>query len=153
MVLVGRKLERTVARGEQQAEQEKGEEGQSSVTDNNHNSNPKKILEVKDKCVKVRVTMDSGAAGHVMPEAMFPRVKLERKMPPKWFVAAKGEQIKDLGEKKSRSRQTKESRSASHSEVQMLSNPSFRGKRSCELETLLCWMKRIRTSETFGMEQ
>ena len=88
-----------MTRGEQQAEQEKGEEGQSSVTKNNQNSNPKKIVEVKDKCVKVRVTMDSGAAGHVMPEAMFPRVKLERKMTPKWFVAAKGEQIKDLGEK------------------------------------------------------
>ena len=43
--------------------------------------------------------MDSGAAGHVMLEAMFPRVKLERKTTPKKFVAANGEQIKDLGEK------------------------------------------------------
>ena len=32
MVLVGRKSERTVARGYQQAEQGKGEEGQSGVT-------------------------------------------------------------------------------------------------------------------------
>ena len=32
MVLVGGKRERTVTRGDQQAEQEKGEEGQSSVT-------------------------------------------------------------------------------------------------------------------------
>ena len=40
---------------------------------------PKKILVVKDKWVKVRVTMDSRAAGHVMPETMFPHVKLERK--------------------------------------------------------------------------
>ena len=46
---------------------------------NSHNSNPKKVVEVKDKWVKVRVTMDSGAAGHVMPETMFPRVKLEHK--------------------------------------------------------------------------
>ena len=43
--------------------------------------------------------MDTGAAGHVMPETMFPRVKLERRTSPKKFVAANGEQIKDLGEK------------------------------------------------------
>ena len=56
-------------------------------------------MEVKDKWVKVRVTMDSGVAGHVMPETMFPRVKLERKTTPEKFVAANGEQIKDFGEK------------------------------------------------------
>ena len=67
--------------------------------ENSHNSTPKKIVEVKDKWVKVRVTMDSGAAGHVMPETMFPHVKYERKTSPKKFVAANGEQIKDLGEK------------------------------------------------------
>ena len=54
--------------------------------------NPKKIVEVKDKWVKVRVTMDSGAAGHVMLETMFPCVKLERKTSPKKFVAANGTQ-------------------------------------------------------------
>ena len=43
--------------------------------------------------------MDSGAAGHVMPGTIFPRVKLERKTTPKKFVAANGEQIKDLGER------------------------------------------------------
>ena len=64
-----------------------------------HNSSPKKIVEVTDRWVKVRVTMDSGAAGHVMLEATFPRVKLERKASPKKFVAANGEQIRDLGEK------------------------------------------------------
>ena len=47
--------------------------------ENSHNSNPKKSVEVKDKCVKVRVSMDSGAAGHVMPETMFPRFELEQK--------------------------------------------------------------------------
>ena len=56
-------------------------------------------MEVKDKWVKVRVTMDSGVAGHVMLESMFPRVKLKRKTSPKKFVAANGEQNKDLGEK------------------------------------------------------
>ena len=64
-----------------------------------HNSNPKKIVEAKDKWVKVRVTMDSGGAGHVMPETVFSCVKLERKTTPKKFVAANEEQIKDLGEK------------------------------------------------------
>ena len=43
--------------------------------------------------------MDSGAAGHVMPGTMFPRVKLERKMLLKKLVAANGEQIQDFGEK------------------------------------------------------
>ena len=44
--------------------------------ENSHNSNPKKTVEVKDKWVKVRVTMDSGAEGHMLPETMFLRVKL-----------------------------------------------------------------------------
>ena len=47
--------------------------------ENNHNSNPKKIVEETDKWVKVRVAMDSGAAGHVMPEAMFPMLSLSAK--------------------------------------------------------------------------
>ena len=41
--------------------------------------------------------MDSGAAGHVMLEGMFPRVKIERKTEPNEFVAANGERIRDLG--------------------------------------------------------
>ena len=67
--------------------------------ESNHSLSPKKIVEVKDKWVKVRVTMNSGAAGHVMPETMFPHVKLERKTLPKKFVVANREQIKHLGEK------------------------------------------------------
>ena len=67
--------------------------------ENSHNSSPKKIVDVKDRWVKVRVPMDSGAAGQMMLEAMFPRVKLERKTSPKKFVAANGEQIRDLVEK------------------------------------------------------
>ena len=50
--------------------------------------------------MKVRVTMDSGAAGHVMPETVFPRVKLQSETSPKTFVAANGEQIRGLGDKK-----------------------------------------------------
>ena len=46
--------------------------------ENSHNSNPKKIVEVKDKWVKVRVIMDFGAAGHVMLGTMFPRVSEKR---------------------------------------------------------------------------
>ena len=87
-------------RGDQQSKQTKSEESQSSVTvESSHSLSPKKIVEMKDKWVKVRATVDSGAAGHVMLETMFPHVKLERKTSPKKFVAANGEQIKDLGEK------------------------------------------------------
>ena len=64
--------------------------------ENSHNSSLKNIVDVKDRWVKVRVTMDSGAAGHVMFEVMFTRVKLERKTSPKRFVAANGEQIRDF---------------------------------------------------------
>ena len=66
--------------------------------DNSQNSSSKKIIEVKDRWVKARVTMDSGAAGHVTIEGMFARVNLERETAPKKFVAANGEQVKDLGE-------------------------------------------------------
>ena len=72
-----------------------------------HDLSPKKIVEEKDRWVKVRDTTDSGAAGHVMPEAMVPHVKMERKTPPKKFVAANGEQIKDLGPREFHSRQTR----------------------------------------------
>ena len=58
--------------------------------ENGYDLSPKKIVEEKDRWVKVRVTMDSGAAGHVMPETMFPHVKIERKTPPKKFVASQG---------------------------------------------------------------
>ena len=56
------------------------------------------IIEVEDRWVNVRITMDTGAAKHVMPAGMFLRVKLKRKPSPKMFVAANGEQIRDLGE-------------------------------------------------------
>ena len=59
--------------------------------ESSHNSKTKEIIELKDRWVKVGVTMDSGAAGQVIPETMFPRVKLERKISPKKFVAANGE--------------------------------------------------------------
>ena len=71
--------------------QTKNEESQSGVTVERG-----KQSKVKDKWVKVRVIIDSGAACHVMPETMFPHVKLERKTSPNKLVAANGEQIKDL---------------------------------------------------------
>ena len=43
--------------------------------------------------------MDTGAAGHVVLAEMFPRVDLERTRTKKKLAAAKGEMIKDLGEK------------------------------------------------------
>ena len=51
---------------------------------------------VKGRWAKVRATMDSGAAGHVMLEGMFSRVKLERKTK---FGAANGEDIRDMDDK------------------------------------------------------
>ena len=69
-----------------------------SVEDNSCAS-PRKIIEVKDNWANIRATMDTGAAGHVMPAEVFPRVKLDRTSATKKFVAANGERIKDLGEK------------------------------------------------------
>ena len=43
--------------------------------------------------------MDTGAAGHVTRQKMFPRVKLDRTSATKKFVAADGERTQDLGEK------------------------------------------------------
>ena len=51
-------------------------------------------MEQFDRWVKARVAVDSGAADHVMPETMFPRVKR------KTFVASNVEHIRDLGEEK-----------------------------------------------------
>ena len=91
-----------MARSDPQEKQEKMKRAhQSSLlsVENGQNVSLKKVVETKDRWVKVRVTIDTGAAGHVMPEAMFPNVKLERKTQPKKFVAANGDQIRDLGEK------------------------------------------------------
>ena len=85
-----------ISRREKQRSKKTNQASLLSV-ESSHNSSPKKIVEVKDRWVKVRVTMDSGAAGHVMLQTMFPCVALERKTSPKKFVAANGEQIKDLG--------------------------------------------------------
>ena len=60
---------------------------------------PRKVIEVKDNWVNIRATMGTGAAEHVMPAEMFPRVKLDRTSTTKKFVAAEGENIEDLGEK------------------------------------------------------
>ena len=57
-------------------------------------ASPRKVIEVKDNWVNIRATMDTGAAGHVMPAEMFPRVKLDRTTATKKFVAATGENSK-----------------------------------------------------------
>ena len=80
--------------------------------ENGQNSSSRTIIDWKDRWVKVRVTMDSGVAGHVMLEGMFPCVKLQRKAAPKKFVAGNGEQIRDVGEKTIPIRQMRESRDA-----------------------------------------
>ena len=55
---------------------QKVQKSQSSVPiecgEQSKNRNSKKIIEVQDRWVKARVTMESGAAEHVMSEGMFP---------------------------------------------------------------------------------
>ena len=36
--------------------------------ENNTCASPRKVIEVKDNWVNIRATMDTGAAGHVMPQ-------------------------------------------------------------------------------------
>ena len=67
--------------------------------ENNSCASPRKVIEVKDNWVNIRATMDTGAAGHVMPAEMFPGVKLDRTTTTKKLVAANGEKIEDLVEK------------------------------------------------------
>ena len=67
--------------------------------ENNSCASPRNVVEVKDNSVNIRATMDTGAAGPVMPAETFPRVKLGRTNTTKKFVAANGGKIKDLREK------------------------------------------------------
>ena len=98
--------------------------------------------------------MDTGAAGHVMPEAMFPNVKLERKTQPKKFVAANGDQIRDLCEKNIPFR-TNEGvqRCITFRSANVVKPLISMQKKSSEPGTSSCWMKRIRTFETFETER
>ena len=118
-----------------------------SSVETSRDVNPK-IVEEKDRWVKVRVTMDSGAAGHVMPEVMFPHVKIERKTSPKKFVAANGKQIKDLAAKRILFKTNEDIQRRITFRSAMSSNSSFQCKRSSKLGTLLCWMKRSSHDET-----
>ena len=131
------------------------EESQSSVTVERGEQRQfefGKIAEVKDKWVKVGVTIYSGAAGHVMPQTTFPHIKLERKTSPKKFVAANGEQIKDLGEE--HSIQDKWSSEVHDTrDRECCQPPHFNAVRSPEPETLLYMTKRIRTFGTLETEQ
>ena len=54
------------------------------------------------------------SCGHVMLEGTFPRVELEQKTSPQRFVAANGEQIRDLGERTNYSIQDKRGNSKMH---------------------------------------
>ena len=67
--------------------------------ENNSGVLPRKVIEDKDNWVNIRATVDTGAAGHVMPAEVFLRVKLDRTSTTKKIVAASGERINDLGEK------------------------------------------------------
>ena len=68
----------------------------AGVRENNQFSTSKTL---QAKSGKDRATVDSGAAALFMPEGMFPRAKFERDATPKKFVAANGEQIRDLEQK------------------------------------------------------
>ena len=89
----------------------------------------------------------------VMLETMFPRVKLERKTSPKKFVAANGEQVKDLGEKNIPFKTNEGVQRCITCRNANVVKLSFPCKRSSKLETLLCWMNRIRTFGTLVTEQ
>ena len=88
-----------ISRGDKQKVKKSNQASLLGV-EHSHNSSPMKVIEVKDRWLKVRATMDSAAAVRVMFEAMFPpSVKLERKTSSKKFVASNGEQTKDSMEK------------------------------------------------------
>ena len=46
--------------------------------ENNSGVPPGKVIEVKDNWANIRATMDTGAAGHVMPAEMFRRVECHK---------------------------------------------------------------------------
>ena len=52
----------------QEIETEEGESAHEPLlsVENNSCASPRKIKEVKDNCVNIRATVDTGAAGHVM---------------------------------------------------------------------------------------
>ena len=103
--------------------------------------------------VKIRVTMGSGAASHVMPETMFPRVKLERETSPKKFVAANGKHIRDLHAKNIPFKTHEGIQRSITLRSASVVKPFISMQKVSQLETLSCWMKRIRTSEMFEMER
>ena len=59
-----------------ESDEESAHESLVSV-DNKSCAAPRKVIEGKDIWVNIRATTDTGAAGHVMPAKMFPRVKLK----------------------------------------------------------------------------
>ena len=67
--------ERAVARSYQQEIKIEGADESLLSFENNSGVPPGKIIEVKDTWVNVRATIDTGAAGHVMPAEMFPRAQ------------------------------------------------------------------------------
>ena len=114
---------------EKQKLKKKANQASLLSVESSHNSKTKEIIELKDRRAKVRVTMDSGAAGHVIPETMFPGVKVERKTSPKKLDAAIGEQVRDLGDRKKIKTNKGKFRGPKRSGVRVLSNLSFQCKK------------------------
>ena len=82
-----------------------------------------KFIEVKDNWVNIRATMDTGAAGHVMPAEMFPRVKLDRTSTTKKFVQQMEKRSKTWVRKPYHSSPLKECTGASNSGAQDVVKP------------------------------
>ena len=121
-----------------------------------HNScaSPRKVIEVKDNWVKIRATVDTGDAGHVMPAEMFPRVNLDRTSATKKFVAANGERIKYMGEKTIPFKSVE----GVHRCIKFRSANVVKPLTSMRkvVQSWQCrgaWMKTIRTCETIEMAQ
>ena len=58
------------------------------------------VLEDKGRWTKIMATVDSGAAEHVMPIGMLPRVTAVKSENPKKYVTADGGRLQDGGSKK-----------------------------------------------------
>ena len=120
--------------------------------ENNSCASPRKVIEVKDNWVNIRATMDTGAAGHVMPAEMFSRVKLDRTSTIKKLVAVNGEKIEDLGERTVPFKSVEEVHRCIKFRSASVVKPLI-SMRKCKLAVSLFWLKRIRTFETIETAQ
>ena len=106
---------------------------------------PRKSLMSRAVGIRIRVTMDTGAAGHVVLET------LKHNGEPKSFVAANGERIRDLGEKTLLFKTSAGNRRNIKCGSANVVKPSYSRGRLCKLAVSLRWMKAALTFETLVM--